>query len=192
MTTPTASHTRPGGRSARIRAAVHRAVEELLAEGPSEALTIPLVAARAGVHPTTLYRRWGSLSELTADVASSRFSGDIVVPDTGTLRGDLERWATDVAKDLEDPDVLAVVRAAVGAAGTEGGSLCVADRHAQLTAMLERERSRRSGRSADESAVPDVERAADALLGPLYYRAIFSGCPAPPAWPRELVGALLD
>jgi AcrR family transcriptional regulator len=187
MSTTTASHTRPGGRSARIRAAVHRAVEELLAEGPAEALTIPLVAARAGVHPTTLYRRWGSLAELTADVASSRFSGDIVVPDTGTLRGDLERWASDVAKDLEDPDVLAVVRAAIGAAGSAGGGLCVADRHAQLSAMLERERSRDA--SAD---VPDVERAADALLGPLYYRAIFSGRPAPPDWARELVGALLD
>src|SRR4051812_6853411 len=48
----TPSHTRPGGRSARIRVAVHRAVEELLAEGPAEALTIPLIAAHAGVHPT--------------------------------------------------------------------------------------------------------------------------------------------
>jgi AcrR family transcriptional regulator len=189
MSATPASHTRPGGRSARIRAAVHRAVEELLAEGPSEALTIPLVAARAGVHPTTLYRRWGSLAELTADVASSRFSGDIVVPDTGTLRGDLERWVTDVATDLEDPDVLAIMRSAIGAAGAEGGSMCVADRHEQLDAILERERSRRS---ADVSGVPEVERAADALLGPLYYRAIFTASPAPPDWARELVGALLD
>jgi Tetracyclin repressor-like, C-terminal domain len=136
-----------------------------------------------------VYRRWGSLSELTADVASSRFSGDIVVPDTGTLRGDLERWAVDVAKDLEDPDVLAIMRSAIGAAGSEGGSMCVADRHAQLSAMLERERSRRS---EGESTVPDVEQAADALLGPLYYRAIFTDRPAPPDWARELVGALLD
>jgi AcrR family transcriptional regulator len=185
-TATAAGHSRPGGRSARIRAAVHRAVEELLAEGPTEALTIPLVAARAGVHPTTLYRRWGSLAELTADVASSRFSGDIVVPDTGTLRGDLERWVADVATDLADPDVLAIMRAAVGAAGAEGGSMCVVDRHTQLGAMLERERAR--GGTVE---VPDVERAADALLGPLYYRAIFTDRPAPPDWARTLVGALL-
>ena len=38
---------------------------------------------------------------------------------------------------------------------------------------------------------PDVERVADALLGPLYYRAIFTGRPAEPDWARELVGALL-
>jgi len=184
MPTPTPTQTRPGGRSARVRAAVHRAVEELLAQDGTEPLTIPVIAARAGVHPTTLYRRWGSLSELMAAVATSRFSGDIVVPDTGTLRGDLERWVADVAADLADPDVLALMRAAVGNAGQLGASACVGDRHAQLAAMLERERSR-GGR------IPAVERAADALLGALYFRALFSGEPIAPDWARELVDALL-
>jgi AcrR family transcriptional regulator len=120
--------SRPGGRSARVRAAVHRAVAELLAEEPAEALTLPAVAGRAGVHPTTLYRRWGSVADLLADVATSRFSGDIVVPDTGSLRADLERWAADVATDLADPDVLSLMRAAIGS-GPEGGCACTADRH---------------------------------------------------------------
>jgi len=145
-------------------------------------LTIPVVAVRAGVHPTTLYRRWHSIAALLADVASSRFSGDIVVPDTGTLRGDLTRWVTDVATDLADPDVLAIMRAAIGAGGQEGGSACVGDRHAQLAAMLERERVRRC-------SVPDLERAAAALLGPLYYRAIFTDHAVQPDWARELVAA---
>jgi AcrR family transcriptional regulator len=180
----TSTRTRPGGRSARIRAAVHRAVGELLAEGPAETLTIPLIAARAGVHPTTVYRRWGSLAELLGDVATSRFSDDIVVPETGTLRGDLERWVSDVATDLADPDHLALLRAAVGT-GPQGGNACVADRHAQLAAIIEQERSR--GGDA-----PDVARAVDALLGPLYYRAIFAAQPAAPDWARELVSALLQ
>jgi AcrR family transcriptional regulator len=184
MTASTTVSTRPGGRSARVRAAVHRAVEDLLAEGPAEALTVPVIAARAGVHPTTVYRRWGSLGELLAAVATSRFSGDIVVPDTGTLLGDLERWMGDVATDLADPDVLALMRATVGAAGAEGGCACVADRHEQLAAMLERERSR-------GGTAPEVDEAADALLGPLYYRAIFTGTPGRPGWARELVGTLL-
>src|SRR5206468_9879179 len=89
--------TRPGGRSARVRAAVHRAVQDLVAEGVrTEDLTMPVVAARAGVHATTVYRRWGSLADLLAAVAEHRFTGDVVVPDTGGLAGDLERWATDV------------------------------------------------------------------------------------------------
>jgi AcrR family transcriptional regulator len=184
--TPTASHpgTRPGGRSARVRVAVHRAVEELLVEMAGDALTIPVVAARAGVHATTVYRRWGSIGELLADVATSRFSGEIVVPDTGSLRGDLERWAADVATDLSDPDVLALIRATLGAGGEQGACACRGDREEQLAAMIERERAR-------GNAVPSVERAADALLAPLYYRAIFTEHPGTPEWARNLVGYLV-
>jgi AcrR family transcriptional regulator len=178
-----AAQTRPGGRSARVRAAVHRAVEEMVASEPAEALTIPLIAARAGVHPTTVYRRWGSVAPLLADVATSRFSGDVVVPDTGTLAADLERWMADVATDLADPDVLALMRATIGS-GPSGGCACAADRHEQLTAIIERERAR-------GGAVPDVERAVDLLLGPLYFRAIFSERPASGDWARGLVGTLL-
>ncbi|GAB3576727.1 hypothetical protein GCM10027445_41330 [Amycolatopsis endophytica] len=166
-----------------MRAAVHRAVEEFLADNPAEGLTLPLIATRAGVHPTTLYRRWGSVADLMADVASSRFSGDIVVPDTGSLREDLRRWASDVATDLADPDTLAVIRASIGSSA-EGGCACTADRHDQLTAMLDRERAR-------GGAAPETPHAADMLLGPLYYRAIFTDEPADPGWTGQLVDTLL-
>jgi AcrR family transcriptional regulator len=176
--------TRPGGRSARVRASVHHAVEELLAEGQqTETLTLPAIAARAGVHPTTLYRRWGSLADLLAEVASSRFSGNVVVPDTGSLRDDLATWAEHVATDLADPDVVALMRANLGC-GVDGGSVCVADREEQLTAILDRERSRGGN-------PPTPEHAADVLLGPLYYRALFAGGLAEPGWPATLVDNLL-
>lgn len=183
MTEATTVHARPGGRSARVRAAVHRAVEELLAEGTAEALTIPAVAARADVHPTTLYRRWGSVAQLLGDVATSRFSGDVVVPDSGSLNDDLRRWVSDVAADLADPDMLALMRATIGS-GPEGGCACIADRYAQLAAIIERERTR-GGRA------PSVTQAADSLLGPLYFRAIFTGEPASSDWARDLVTTFL-
>ncbi|HEX8519660.1 MAG TPA: TetR-like C-terminal domain-containing protein [Pseudonocardia sp.] len=50
--------------------------------------------------------------------------------------------------------------------------------------MIERERAR-------GNPVPTVERAADALRGPLYYRAVFTGRPGTPEWARELVDHLL-
>ena len=176
-------HQRPGGRSARVRAAVHRAVEELLAEGPAETLTIPAIAARADVHPTTVYRRWGSVAQLLGDVATSRFSGDIVVPDSGSLAGDLQRWVSDVATDLADPDSLALMRATIGS-GPAGGCACIGDRHEQLGAIIERERAR-------GGKVPTLTRAVDALLGPLYYHAIFEGEPASSEWARGLVADFL-
>jgi AcrR family transcriptional regulator len=175
--------TRPGGRSARVRATVHRAVIELLAEQPAEALTIPVIAARAGVHPTTVYRRWGTVAHLLSDAASSRFSGGVVVPDTGSLEQDLRRWVSDVANDLTDPDVIGLMRATI-ALGPDASNACIVDRHTQLAAIIEREHAR-GGKA------PTLMRAVDALLGPLYYHAIFVGDPASAEWARELVTALL-
>lgn len=162
---------------------MHRAVEELVAEGPAENLTMPLIAARAGVHPTTVYRRWASLADLLGEVATSRFSGDIVVPDTGTLRGDLERWVTGVATDFGDPDVLALMRATIGTSPA-GGCVCTADRHAQLDAILQRERSRGGN-------PPDLDRAVNSLLAPMYYRVMFTADPTESAWALRLVDDLL-
>ncbi|GEL21840.1 TetR family transcriptional regulator [Pseudonocardia sulfidoxydans NBRC 16205] len=176
--------TRPGGRSARVRTAVHRAVIELLAQAPAEQLTMPVIAARAGVHPTTVYRRWASLGDLLSAVAESRFTDDLVVPDTGSLRGDLRRWAADVATDLTDPETLAIIRAALGTS-TEGGCACIGERRTQLGSMLDRERDR-------GGAVPTVDRAADMLMGPIYFRALFTERPGGADWARELADTLVD
>ncbi|RBQ16892.1 TetR family transcriptional regulator [Spongiactinospora rosea] len=183
QSSPPRTDSRPGGRSARVRAAVHQAVKELLTDEAGDALTIPVIAARAGVHATTVYRRWGSVGELLADVATSRFSGDVVVPDTGSLREDLERYAYDLAKDLSDPDTLALVRAIVGTGG-EGAGVCRMERQRQLEAIIEREQGR-------GNQVPTIERAIEALLAPLYYRAVFTDQALSPEWARTLVSHLL-
>ncbi|MEU6466047.1 TetR/AcrR family transcriptional regulator [Streptomyces sp. NPDC046976] len=61
---------RPDGRSARVQAAVHQALTELAGERDVTELTIPAVAERAGVNPTTIYRRWGTLQALFAEVVT--------------------------------------------------------------------------------------------------------------------------
>ncbi|MEG2632003.1 MAG: ATP-binding protein, partial [Comamonas sp.] len=60
----------PGGRSARVQESVHSAVRELLEAHERSSVTVPMIAARAGVTPSTIYRRWGDLSALLADVAA--------------------------------------------------------------------------------------------------------------------------
>ncbi|WP_037840743.1 TetR-like C-terminal domain-containing protein [Streptomyces sp. NRRL F-5126] len=176
--------SRPGGRSAKVRAAVHRAVQVVVSEDSLDVLTIPVIAARAGVHATTVYRRWGTVGDLLADVATSRFSGDLVVPDTGSLRGDLERYALDLAKDLGDPDTLALVRATIGTGGEQGAAACRGEREQGLEAILGRERAR-GGQS------PALEHTTDGILAPLYYRAVFTDLPLTTEWARDLVARLL-
>ena len=80
---------RPGGRSARVRGAVMTAALEVLAENGFENLTISAVAARADVHETSIYRRWGSLRSLMLDASLHAADDAISIPDTGALRSDL-------------------------------------------------------------------------------------------------------
>lgn len=179
---PAPATTRPGGRSARVRAAVHRAVEELLAERGPDATTIPAVAQRAGVHPTTIYRRWGSAADLLSAVAVSRLTGGLVVPDSGSLRGDLTQWVRDVITDLSDPDSLLMLRTVLGASRDGNGpSACLADRYVQLGAMLDADRAR-------GNEPPDTEVLLETLLGPVYFRALFDD----EALPAERAEALVD
>src|SRR5258708_335559 len=80
---------RPGGRSARVRDAVLTAALEVLTEDGVENLTIGTIAARASVHETSIYRRWGSLRSLLLDASLHVADDAISIPDTGALRSDL-------------------------------------------------------------------------------------------------------
>src|SRR5688572_33420223 len=82
---------RPGGRSARVRSAVLEATLELLAERGYDGAEVPEVARRAGVHPTTVYRRWGTKSRLVGEALLERSRPLTPTPDTGSLRPDLGR-----------------------------------------------------------------------------------------------------
>src|ERR1700716_2212401 len=94
------SSPRPGGRSARVQKAVHRAVRELQADGGEGELTVPAVAARAGVTPSTIYRRWGTLSQLLSDVALEKLRPETAPVDTGSLKGDLTLWLESDCEEM--------------------------------------------------------------------------------------------
>ncbi|MFE6889153.1 TetR/AcrR family transcriptional regulator [Streptomyces sp. NPDC057694] len=93
---------RPGGRTTRVRAQVLDAVRAELAERGYDGLTVEGVAARAGVHRTTVHRRWRDIGGLLADVLDAAGEDDWRSPDTGSLHGDL------VALNREIQDALTV------------------------------------------------------------------------------------
>jgi AcrR family transcriptional regulator len=94
---------RTGGRSARVRESVLRAVLDTLAEGGFDAMTMNTVARRAGVHATSVQRRWGTREKLVLDAMLSYSGAQLHVPDTGSLRGDLTSFAEALAQYLELP-----------------------------------------------------------------------------------------
>jgi len=98
------THEAPGHRGRQLDAsrdaALRDAALELLAEIGYDRLTIDAVAARAKASKMTIYRRWSGKAELVADaIGSLRKPGDL--PDTGSLRGDLEA----MARRSDSPDV---------------------------------------------------------------------------------------
>jgi AcrR family transcriptional regulator len=99
---------RPGGRSARVRSAVLAATLEVLAEQGYEAAELPEIARRAGVHPTTVYRRWGTKAQLVGEALLERATTLTPTPDTGALQTDLERLLLDGAALVHTPPVRAL------------------------------------------------------------------------------------
>src|SRR3954468_7907182 len=122
MTTVTRSIPRPGGRSARVQAAVHEATVDLLALHGRAELTVPMIAARAGVTPSTIYRRWGDLAELLADVAVECLRPDTEPLDTGSVAGDLHAWAEQYADEMSSSVGLSMLRDVVVATGSPDGA----------------------------------------------------------------------
>jgi AcrR family transcriptional regulator len=99
---PTAAPPRHSiGRGPKVRAAVLAATLDELSEKGYAALTVDAVARRAGVHKTTIYRRWKNRENLVVDALTEHIAVDIPMPDSGAIATDLRemarllvRWAT--------------------------------------------------------------------------------------------------
>jgi AcrR family transcriptional regulator len=115
-----AARPRPGGRSARVRAAVLSATLELLDERGFEGLELPEVARRAGVHATTVYRRWGSRARLAGEALLERGRPLSATPDTGALRTDLERLLLEGGALLRTAPVRAMLEVLLSASTAPG------------------------------------------------------------------------
>jgi AcrR family transcriptional regulator len=106
-----AGSVRPGGRTARTRAAVLDATLSELAERGWDQASVETIASRAGVHKTTVYRRWGSKDRLVAEALEAAAERRIQVPDSGDVDQDLRALARAVLAILTSRDGAATVRA---------------------------------------------------------------------------------
>jgi AcrR family transcriptional regulator len=183
MTVDRQKRRRPGGRSAQVRARVHAAAIELLADRQLEEVTLPRVAERAGVHQATVYRRWGSIAGLLDDVVAERLGEMAPIPDTGTLRQDLELAAVRFAEVIA-PLGSVMIRAAALSAPSAAAPITLNTRATQLQAMLDRAAER--GEKA-----PTLTELLEGITAPLYFHELFVGHPADAEHAKALVDRLL-
>ncbi|UVL82620.1 TetR/AcrR family transcriptional regulator [Pseudomonas sp. B21-028] len=156
---------RPGGRSARVQESIHSAVHALLQEQERATLTVPQIAARAGVTPSTIYRRWGDLPALLADVAVARMRHDSEPANTGSLRGDLRAWAEQYLDEMNSEPGRNMMRD-IQACATPGH--CVGIISAQLRIILER---------YPDEPNPGIERLINVMVAPTVFRILFASAP---------------
>ncbi|WP_406316758.1 TetR/AcrR family transcriptional regulator [Streptosporangium sp. NBC_01639] len=88
----------PVGRGEKVRAAVHAATLAELVDRGYAALTVDNVAQRAGVHKTTVYRRWKDRESLVVDALADRAAMDVPIPDTGAVETDLHALACSLVR----------------------------------------------------------------------------------------------
>jgi AcrR family transcriptional regulator len=98
------TNKKPPGRprSAQSHQAMLQAALELLAEVGFNAMSMEAISARAGVGKSTIYRRYASKAELIADAIES-VREEIILPDTGTLWGDIEALIQNAAQITLSP-----------------------------------------------------------------------------------------
>lgn len=178
---------RPGGRSARVRSAVHAAALELMQTHSWEELSVPLVAEASGVHQATIYRRWGSMSALLNDVVNQWSATTASLPDTGSLPEDLHIYAAAVATSLRNGNIPLILRAVVmdiHPGERRQASPAYAERERQLQAMLDQAEQR-------GEPVPTLAELLELVVAPLYFYALFTE-PLTDAAAARLVDRLLD
>lgn len=183
--------TRGRPRSEEADRAIIQAALDILASDGYRGLTMEAVAARAGVAKTTVYRRFRSQLDLISELANEVVS-PVRRPSTGSLRGDLAALLRDVIAVLQQP----LVRRALPRL------LAEAREHEELAMTLRRFWNRRRRLTLDllEQALAegriapdrDLEVAADALYGVVYYRYLVTGASLGDDLPEKIVTQVLD
>lgn len=181
---------RPGGRAARVRAAVIDATNELLQDHGLTGLKVSEVARRARVNETSIFRRWGTRENLVIDALLADAAEQLPVPDNGNVRDDLIAYATSLAKYLTSPAGNALDRT-LASAGDDPATQQLRDqywdaRYAQSGQI--------AARAVERGELPEGTNprfVLEMLVAPLHFRIVLTREPLEPDLPARIVDALL-
>jgi AcrR family transcriptional regulator len=178
MTAPDSPPTTRPRQRARSERAILDATRALLAEVGVRGLTVEGVAARSGVAKTTIYRRWRDKDELALAAVWNDLASLPAPRDLGDTRAELLAFVEPLVTILRTPLLGGVVRGLASeiAANTE---LSLAYRERFIEPRLARlgEIIGRAVERGDLRPDTNVRLAHELLVGPVFYRLMFSGQP---------------
>ena len=178
----------------RSRQAILDATRQLLArDGDVGALTVEAVAARSGVAKTTIYRRWRDKWELALDAVMIDMLPQLDDPvDVGDTRKELLTFVNSVVKMLAMPPYGPAMQGLVSQIATDADlgrvyrEQVVEPRRVRLAPVIQRGVAR-----GDLRPDTDVGLVHELLVGPIFYRLLFSGAPLDRNLGRRVVDAVL-
>jgi AcrR family transcriptional regulator len=141
-------------------------------------MSVDAVATRAGVSKATIYRWWGSKSELALDAFLATVTRQVPVPDTGTLDGDLRPRLRATARTYSRQPLRSMLTALIAEA-----------QHDPAFAAMLRQRFvgplrggsvelfRRAVTRGEIAQDAPVDVALDMVFGAIYYRLLFGTAP---------------
>ncbi|MET8871860.1 TetR/AcrR family transcriptional regulator [Nocardia sp. NPDC004278] len=145
-----------------------------LSERGYSAFTVDNVAQRAGVHKTTVYRRWPDRDALIADALADSVAAEIPIPDTGSVEDDLRALARSLVGWINSPSGRAVLAVMLPSAGLPSPP--------DATRHVFRDRIRRAlpvvARAITRGEIPSGTDAAEViktLVAPIYLRVLITG-----------------
>lgn len=166
------------GRGEKVRAAVLDAAVAELTESGYAALTMDRIAQRAGVHKTTVYRRWPDLDALVVDALTEHIAADIPIPDTGSVATDLGLLARGLVAWITSPFGRAVLEVMLSDAPVRVPAFAEIrrrvfhDRIVRATPVVERAVAR-----GELPAGTDAAEVIADLAAPVYFRVLIAGLP---------------
>jgi AcrR family transcriptional regulator len=180
-------------RRARSEQAILDATRALLAEVGVRGLTVEGVAARSGVAKTTIYRRWRDKDELALAAVWNDLASLQAPADVGDTRAELQAFVEPLLTILRTPLLGGVIRG-LASEIAQNQELSIAyreqfiePRRAQLELVISRGIAR-----GDLRPNTDARLVHELLVGPVFYRLMFSGAPLDDGLGSRVTDAVLE
>jgi AcrR family transcriptional regulator len=190
----TAPAPRGRPRSEKARKAVLDAAAELLLARGLSAVSMDVVAERAGVSKATIYRWWPTKETLALDALYSEWDAGRPHPrDTGSLRGDLLALLRPWARLASSRPYGRVIAALVTEAQTDP-VFAAEYRHRVVEPRRDQARAifRRAIERGEIPADTKIEVALDLLYGPLYHRLLHGHAPLNDRFTQDVIDMALN
>lgn len=177
-------------RSADADAAILKATLDLAGEVGINGMSMDVLAARAGVSKTTIYRRWPSKEALVlAALGSAIRPFDDV--DTGTLRDDLDLYLGELVERYKPSPMNDILPHLIEAASLDQSVQTSLDSYVHIRRQPLHTIFDRALTRGELDADTDVDLLIDAVIGPFVYRRLLTREPVNLAFVERLLQLVL-